>query len=467
MKQRVVVAFVLLLVPIASAQVYTITDLGPLSPTAINTWGQVVGNLNGHAFIWAKSQGMRDLGTLTGGTLSSAAAINDLGAVTGTADGPATVVGRGYTQQCSDLTQPFIWTRGNGMQGLGAVGGPDSDPFDWCNTPFYATGINDFSQVVGYDEIYLNDYQFGFLWTSADGMTLFGGSWPPTFANKISNTGQIVGQNSDAATWGIGHATSWKSGVATDLGTLGGGADVVDYASSANGVNDLGQVVGWSTTTSVSGGAFGWCGSSAHAVIWTGGGGIRDLGTLPGDTLSAALKINFFGQVLGSSGNAATCGISRYEVFGRPFIWSERNGMRDLNTLIRASSGWVLNSVSDINLWGQIVGSGTRNGQPHGFLLTPRVFYWVRVSATELGENSEARERPRLSNAGAKQENRGSQPATSSWEAASVVEECPFKSLLCNAPTPDQSFTSRFPHNKRGKGLVFGSHCALNCALNG
>jgi len=36
----------------------------------------------------------------------------------------------------------------------------------------------------------------------------------------------------------------------------------------------------------------------------------------------------------------------------------------------------------------------------------------------------------------------------------------PFKSLLCNAPTADQSLTSGFPHNNRGKGLEFGSHCA-------
>jgi hypothetical protein len=44
--------------------------------------------------------------------------------------------------------------------------------------------------------------------------------------------------------------------------------------------------------------------------------------------------------------------------------------MQDLNTLIPVSD-WVLNSVSDINVWGQIVGSGTLNGETHGFLLTP------------------------------------------------------------------------------------------------
>ena len=37
MKQRILIVFVLFLVPIAGAQVYTVTDLGQLSPTAINT----------------------------------------------------------------------------------------------------------------------------------------------------------------------------------------------------------------------------------------------------------------------------------------------------------------------------------------------------------------------------------------------------------------------------------------------
>ena len=46
--------------------------------------------------------------------------------------------------------------------------------------------------------------------------------------------------------------------------------------------------------------------------------------------------------------------------------------MQDLNTLIPRNSGWILNSVSDINVWGQIVGTGTFKGNPRGFLLTPR-----------------------------------------------------------------------------------------------
>ena len=384
MKQKILLAFlVLLFVPIASAQVYKITDLGPLSPTAINFWGQVVGNLNGEAFIWAQFGGLKGLGKLPGGTSSYAASINDLGVVTGTADGTGTVISPFPSipnQECSDLTQPFVWTPRNGMQGLGGVVLASDQNYTWCDVPFHGTSVNDRGQIVGYDETGPDSYQFAFLWTSTGGMTLFGGSWPPTSASGVSNTGQIVGQNATFALFDYNavHATSWRSGVATDLGTLGGGEDVVDYNSSASGVSDLGQIVGWSTTTPIS---FPPCSYDTncpiHAVLWSRTRSNTRFGDSPGDSFSAALKINLFGVVIGASGNTIVQeGLSPSfpEVIGRPFIWSKGSGMLDLNTLISASSGWVLNSATGINIWGQIVGTGTLNGESHGFLLTPRFF---------------------------------------------------------------------------------------------
>lgn len=372
MRLTTLIGFVLLLVTIASAQVYTITDLGQLSPTAINTWGQVAGNYNGQAYVWAFGR-RTALGFLPGGTFSWAAATNDFGAVAGAADGNGVVLpGNIYTsqpsQECSDLTQPFVW-KPRHMQGLGTVGA--TDVFDgWCYSPFYAAGINDNGEMVGYTGNLLNDYQWGFLWTPTAGETLFGDSFPPTFALGISNTGLIVGETQG------GNAYSWKNGVATDLGGL------VDFRSSAaNGVNDIGQIVGWSTTDV---GCVQTGESCMHAVLWTQTGTVNDLGTLAGDTDSAASKINLFGLAIGSSGNTvvvSTIGDGNprdegpLEVIGRPFIWSAKSGMQDLNTLIRPNSRWVLNTATDINVWGQIVGSGTLNGQPHGFLLTPQLFF--------------------------------------------------------------------------------------------
>jgi probable HAF family extracellular repeat protein len=369
-KRAILEVFVLILAPIASAQVYTITDLGPMSPTAINSWAQVVGNYKGQAYIWTFGR-TRSLGILPGGTFSYAAAINDLGVVVGTADGsgvvsPGNVFESQPSQECSSLTQPFVWKQQ--MHGLGTVGATDVFE-DWCLSPFYSAGINDSGEIVGYTGGLQDDYQWGFLWTTSAGESLLGDSYMPTFATGISNTGQIVGETYAPS---LGNATSWKNGVATDLGGLVG-----FYSSAANGVNDFGQIVGWSTTDI---GCYGGP-KCMHAVLWTQTGTINDLGTLGSDSDSAASKINLFGLVIGSSGNtyaASTIGDNNdrdqgpLEVIGRPFIWSQRRGMQDLNTLIRAGSGWILISVSDINVWGQIVGSGTLNGQPHGFLLTPR-----------------------------------------------------------------------------------------------
>ena len=77
MRQKIVFALVVLTAAALRAQTYTITDLGSLSPTAINTWGQVVGELSGQAAIWNQFTGSQSLGVLPGGTFSAAAAIND------------------------------------------------------------------------------------------------------------------------------------------------------------------------------------------------------------------------------------------------------------------------------------------------------------------------------------------------------------------------------------------------------
>lgn len=380
------ISLVFVLAPFTRAQVYTITDLGPFVPTSTNAWGQVVGDYNGRAYLWTRFDGLNDLGILAGGSFSHAASINDFGAVVGSADGPATLaafdpgLGAPVQIQCSAFVQPFIWSKTKGMQGLGAAqfypgGWPSSQPYPCFNYPsFLATDINATSSVIGYTSDYGVDYQWAFRWINTDGMTVFGGSWPPSMAFGINDFGQVVGENSllrDRP-----HSTSWKSDITTDLGALGGSA------SGAFGVNNLGQVVGWSTTCSAT---WGDC-PIVHAVLWAPNGDMTDLGTLPGDVLSTAYKINYFGYVIGSSGNTAVqtdrfqestldrfyAAIGPQQVVGRPFIWTQQSGMRDLNGLIPGDSGWVLNSAADINIWGQIVGSGTLNGEPHGFLLTPR-----------------------------------------------------------------------------------------------
>jgi hypothetical protein len=53
------------------------------------------------------------------------------------------------------------------------------------------------------------------------------------------------------------------------------------------------------------------------------------------------------------------------------FVFDTTGGVRDLNDLIDPAAGWVLQFARDINGSGQIVGSGTHDGNERGFLLTP------------------------------------------------------------------------------------------------
>lgn len=236
-----------------------------------------------------------------------------------------------------------------------------------------ATGINKSGQLVGS----MNDiftYKYGFLWTRSNGWAQFVDGYQ-TAANGINNAGQVVGENGAAFLNEFTHAAIWVNGVMTDLGSLGGDASDWSYCSGANGNNDQNQVVGWSNPASGSTGCEANQFLPVHAFLWNANTGMQDLGTLAGDSSSVALKINRLGQVIGTSGNAVTFGGPDYDVvqvIGRPFVWSTRNGMLDLNTLIPPNAGWVLISAADINFWGQIVGNGTLNGEPHGFLLTPR-----------------------------------------------------------------------------------------------
>jgi probable HAF family extracellular repeat protein len=97
------------------------------------------------------------------------------------------------------------------------------------------------------------------------------------------------------------------------------------------------------------------------AFSWTQATGMSDLGRLPGYLFVHPYAVNGQGVVVGEASNSANKRVA--------FVW--QNGiMTDLNTLIPATSGWLLQDATGINDNGQIVGTGTIGGQMHGFLLT-------------------------------------------------------------------------------------------------
>ena len=102
--------------------------------------------------------------------------------------------------------------------------------------------------------------------------------------------------------------------------------------SEASGINDAGQVVGWSDTA----------GGDQHAFITGSNGmGMRDLGDLGGKN-SRALDINNAGQVVGGSRTAS--GADHAFITG-----PDGAGMMDLNSLVHLPNGVVLTEAWGIN----------------------------------------------------------------------------------------------------------------------
>jgi len=99
-----------------------------------------------------------------------------------------------------------------------------------------------------------------------------------------------------------------------------------------------------------------------HAFLWEDGI-LTDIGALWGEN-SRASGINNIGQIVGYSAHANNTGPAAT-------LWD--NGfMYNLNDLIPDNSGWTLSFANDINDLGQIVGQGHyMGGQSRGFILTP------------------------------------------------------------------------------------------------
>jgi probable HAF family extracellular repeat protein len=159
-----------------------------------------------------------------------------------------------------------------------------------------------------------------------------------TSANAVNNAGQVVGQ-SDLAGSHVHHAFLWQDGQMTDLGTLGGDN------SEATAINDAGQIVGYSDTIPGT--------ASPHGFLYDNGTMI-DLGTL-GATYSAAYGINATGQVVGELDYLD----GRPDVY-HSFLYTDGT-MIDLGSL-----GGTFSIAYGINAAGHVVGASAPNGSSPG-----------------------------------------------------------------------------------------------------
>ena len=109
--------------------------------------------------------------------------------------------------------------------------------------------------------------------------TLPGGGY--SVGQGINQSGQVTGFSE--ASDHNGHAFLFSNGSMSDLGTLPGGTE-----SFGTAINQSGQVTGSATLS----------GGNQHAFLFSNGS-MSDLGTLPGGTISGGGAINQSGQVTG------------------------------------------------------------------------------------------------------------------------------------------------------------------------
>ena len=330
---------------------YSITDLGSISGAtdevgamAINDRGQVAGG-NGHAFLWTNGR-LQDLGTLPqeeyeDSTLAVANGLNNHGQIVG----------------CSGGFGPVFMSGLQSTRGI-VVENNHLQQFSRYNVSFIPYAINDADQIVG-----LNAYR-GFFYAQGEMLPIGTLSHVPngnrSTARSLNSQGQVVGWSTEG-TLHIArydqlatHAFLWqrhgKSGQMRDLGTLPGWVN-----SYAYGINHQGEIIG--SVSDAGGDTSGFERASRTAAFLWRSGKMISLGTLPGSKSSAAFGINDSAAIVGTSDN-------------RAFLW-EQGRMRDLNAALPAGSGWTLEKAKAINNKGQIIGTGTLNGQAHMFLLTP------------------------------------------------------------------------------------------------
>jgi probable HAF family extracellular repeat protein len=347
-------AFLLASAVLSAAQTYTVTAIGVLkgdnesSGFWLNNLGEVVGCSDTataedypctglvpgqHAFSWTVSGGIKDLGTLTGATVSGAIGVNDAGTVVG------------YSNVKGQPATNFVaveWSPTGTLTNLGTLaGGSSSAAFE----------INSAGQIAG-DSFLSSGLVDATIWNSSKIKNLGGLSKAIFTAGlDINDSGEIVGES--VLSYGPPFSSRgflWNGSTMKNLGTLPGG-----ITSIANAINTSGVIVGQSDGTSTAG---NW-----HAVLWNASDKIQDLGLLVGGNYSVAFAVNDssvvvgYGNVLGNAPHA--------------FVWTSADGMQDLNSLIPKDSGWVLINANAINNVGQITGYGTRNGYNRAFLLTP------------------------------------------------------------------------------------------------
>jgi probable HAF family extracellular repeat protein len=204
------------------------------------------------------------------------------------------------------------------------------------------------------------------------------------FVIGVAETGQV---NPDGEDWScnaffVGPPTHhdcvgfvWQDGQLSALPTLGG------HNGFAAGANRIGQIVGWAENGRVDDSCTGTQVRQFRAVVWAAATHRpRELAPLPGDSTSAAVAINDRGQVVGISGACGTAvgGVSA----SHAVLWDARGRPHDLGNI----GGAQWNTPIAINDQGVVAGFANVPGGSTPASLFPHAFVWTaRTGMRDLG----------------------------------------------------------------------------------
>jgi len=149
------------------------------------------------------------------------------------------------------------------------------------------------------------------------------------------------------------HAALFKGGVAVDLGVLKG-----QVYSRANGINAMGQVVGFSGSERD--------GNESRAFMWSSQTGMIDLGTL-GGAYAQAYAINDAGVITGASDTQDMGPVKKTHAFIYRQLSTNNQRMHDLGVLGTGlfSSGMAINNYNHVAGYSTL---STKDGRVHAFL---------------------------------------------------------------------------------------------------
>src|SRR5215471_18164649 len=313
---------------------------------------------NRHAALWRNSL-LTDLGTLGGPNSSVTFNLkNTAGIIVGISQtGDSQLLGESWSSAAFYSTPNnvgfinlgFVWQQGQ-MRGLPNFTGGNNG---------FATGANNFGQVVGWAENGVHDptccctqvLQFRpAMWTlgppdQIHGLPVFPGDTSGA-ATAINDNGQIVGI-SGICDQAVGrhtakHAVLWENGTVTDIYPNA----PAPWWNTPTAINQHGDVVGFAGDPAFVEGDI------VHAFMWTREDGIRQLKPLPNRTPqhvdSEAYGINQARQVVGVSCDAD-------QVDCRAVVWNNGTTPTDLNDLKGSYSGFLA-LAKDINNNGEITG---------------------------------------------------------------------------------------------------------------